>query len=584
MYYTSKEVYEYISKQRNDPIVEWKTCAVSGAEFPIYKSDLEFYDKVSPVINGVKYKIPTPKLCPEERERRRMSWRNERSLYRSTCDATGRQIISMYPDNSWYTVYDRKIRYSDQWDAMDYGRAYDFSKTFFQNFEALNRAVPKKSLHLVPNLENCEYCNYGIFSKSCYLVNGWGWSENCLYTIIPLRSKYDVDGGFNTDCQHCYQCIHCIGCFKCRYADHSNRCQNSAFLSFCNDCEYCLWCVNLSNAKYCILNKQYSKEEYEEIVSTILQHRDHIAEFREKFEALVFSSPKKNVNNVTTEWCFANYVQDGKDHVLCSLVYEWTGNKYSSYTGMSKEDPIYDGYATTQSWFTLETCGLTWRKSAFILTGEFHVNDCYYCQHVGSCDNCFGCIGIKNKQYCILNKQYTKEEYGELLPKIIEQMKKDWEWWEFFPTKFSTFWYNETIANVFYPLKKEEALVRWYKWQSQEHFPNIPQGMNTIQGNTLPPTIETVTDDITQKIILCEETWKPFRIIKQELDFYRKHNIPLPTKHQDVRQKELLTKRMPKSFYLTHCAKCNQEILTVYNPEIWLNVYCESCYNKEIYW
>jgi hypothetical protein len=55
---------------------------------------------------------------------------------------------------------------------MDYGRAYDFSKTFFQNFEALNRAVPKKSLHLVPNLENCEYCNYGIFSKSCYLVNG----------------------------------------------------------------------------------------------------------------------------------------------------------------------------------------------------------------------------------------------------------------------------------------------------------------------------------------------------------------------------------------------------------------------------
>jgi hypothetical protein len=100
MYYTSKEVYEYISKQRNDPIVEWKTCAVSGAEFPIYKSDLEFYDKVSPVINGVKYKIPTPKLCPEERERRRMSWRNERSLYRSTCDATGRQIISMYPDNS----------------------------------------------------------------------------------------------------------------------------------------------------------------------------------------------------------------------------------------------------------------------------------------------------------------------------------------------------------------------------------------------------------------------------------------------------------------------------------------------------
>lgn len=49
MNYTSKEVYEFISKETNDPIVEWKTCAVSGVDFAIYQSDLEFYKKVSPV-------------------------------------------------------------------------------------------------------------------------------------------------------------------------------------------------------------------------------------------------------------------------------------------------------------------------------------------------------------------------------------------------------------------------------------------------------------------------------------------------------------------------------------------------------
>jgi hypothetical protein len=115
-----KNVYEFVSRQINDPIVERKTCKVSGTEFPIYKSDLEFYDKISPILNGKKYSIPTPDLCPEERERRRMSRRNERSLYRSTCNASGKQIISMYPDNSGYVVYDRKIWYSDQWDAMEY--------------------------------------------------------------------------------------------------------------------------------------------------------------------------------------------------------------------------------------------------------------------------------------------------------------------------------------------------------------------------------------------------------------------------------------------------------------------------------
>ena len=96
MHYTSKEVYEYISKQTNpaasdgagDPIVERKICKVSGQSFAIFKSDLEFYDKISPVFNGKKYLIPTPRLCPEERQRRRLMFRNERKLYRRNCDAT----------------------------------------------------------------------------------------------------------------------------------------------------------------------------------------------------------------------------------------------------------------------------------------------------------------------------------------------------------------------------------------------------------------------------------------------------------------------------------------------------------------
>jgi len=46
MHYTSKEVYEYISTQNNDPIVEWKTCTVSGSQFAIYQSDLDFYEKI----------------------------------------------------------------------------------------------------------------------------------------------------------------------------------------------------------------------------------------------------------------------------------------------------------------------------------------------------------------------------------------------------------------------------------------------------------------------------------------------------------------------------------------------------------
>jgi DNA-directed RNA polymerase subunit M/transcription elongation factor TFIIS len=103
-------------------------------------------------------------------------------------------------------------------------------------------------------------------------------------------------------------------------------------------------------------------------------------------------------------------------------------------------------------------------------------------------------------------------------------------------------------------------------------------------------TIDDVTDEILDKVILCEKTGKPYRIIKQELDFYRKHHLPLPTKHQDTRKEELMKKRMPKEFHIINCANCNEEVLSVYLPtgqagskDSGYIIWCEACYNKKFY-
>ena len=105
-----KKIYELISTKTGDPIVEWKTCKVSGEPFAIFQSDVDFLEKISPTINSKKYSIPLPKLCPEERQRRRLLRRNERKLYRRKCDATGKFIISIYSETHPYKVYDEKIR------------------------------------------------------------------------------------------------------------------------------------------------------------------------------------------------------------------------------------------------------------------------------------------------------------------------------------------------------------------------------------------------------------------------------------------------------------------------------------------
>ena len=149
-------------------------------------------------------------------------------------------MVSIYPPESPYRVYYRKYRYSDKWDAMDYGKEYDFSQSFFQNFHEMSLRIPKKSLHIVDSLENCDYCSYGIFSKSCYLTIASGWSENCYYSLTPLKCVYDVDGVNNTSCQYTYQCAHCIGCYQCSHTYDSDMCKFSSFLSFCKNCDHCL--------------------------------------------------------------------------------------------------------------------------------------------------------------------------------------------------------------------------------------------------------------------------------------------------------------------------------------------------------
>jgi len=59
-----------------------------------------------------------------------------------------------------------------------------------------------------------------------------------------------------------------------------------------------------------------------------------------------------------------------------------------------------------------------------------------------------------------------------------------------------------------------------------------------IPASKLPENISAIPDDIINWAIECEVTNKPFRIIKQELEFYRKFNLPIPRKHPDIRHLE----------------------------------------------
>ncbi len=193
----------------------------------------------------------------------------------------------------------------------------------------------------------------------------------------------------------------------------------------------------------------------------------------------------------------------------------------------------------------------------------------------------FGCVGIKNKKYCILNQQYSREEYETLVPRIIEHMRKMGEWGQFFPAETSAFGYNESMASAYFPLSRAEVLRRGWHWRDVPE--EQPQAERIIEAKDLPDRIDDVSDDILRSAIRCPATGRLFKVIKQELSYYRAHKIPLPRLHPDERHRRRIALRNPRKLWERSCACCAKPIFTSYAPERPERVYCEECYLREVY-
>ncbi|MBU0626696.1 hypothetical protein KKH82_04685 [Patescibacteria group bacterium] len=66
---------------------------------------------------------------------------------------------------------------------------------------------------------------------------------------------------------------------------------------------------------------------------------------------------------------------------------------------------------------------------------------------------------MKNKKYCILNKQYTKEERFRLAEEIFEKLKAEGIRGEFFPVAMSPFPYNDTVAIDYSPVTEKQLEI-----------------------------------------------------------------------------------------------------------------------------
>jgi hypothetical protein len=231
--------------------------------------------------------------------------------------------------------------------------------------------------------------------------------------------------------------------------------------------------------------------------------------------------------------------------------------------------------------------------------------DIYYSIECHNSSNLFACVSLRNKSYCIFNKQYTKEQYEELVPKIIKHMNdmpyidpkgRTYKYGEFFPSELSPFCYNETIAQEYFPLNKEEAIKQGYKWKDGEE----RNYTIDIKTEDIPDSIKDIDETILGKVIECEhkgtcneQCTEAFKIIASELQFYQRMNLPLPHLCPNCRHYQRLKQRNPLKLWHRQCmcdkenhlhkGKCEVEFETSYAPERPEIVYCEKCYQQEVY-
>ncbi|HRI36445.1 MAG TPA: hypothetical protein PK765_05265 [bacterium] len=302
-----------MSLRQNDPIVETRTCRLSGEEFSVYASDRDFYERVSPIWNGQSFTLPYPTISPDERERRRTSWRNERKLYRRTCDLTGTLTVSMYsPDNPGKS-YAVAAWQSDRWDPLSYGREFDFSRPFFEQFRDLWRDVPHMALaNPRPDLlENSDFNNYLDGAKNAYMnIMGTDIEDSC-YTTDSAKLRSSLDAWWSYGLERCYECLNCFSLYECMYCDD---CTSSRYLFFCNtcvECTHCFMCVGLQHREYCMFNQQLSKEEYFKRLLSTPFSRTHL--LRTKMDAFVASSKRPATHSHGNERSTGDYIYRSKD-------------------------------------------------------------------------------------------------------------------------------------------------------------------------------------------------------------------------------------------------------------------------------
>ncbi len=562
-------------------------------DFTIYPEDKAFYGRIS---------VPPPTRCPSCRLQQRLCWRNELKFYRNQCALCGGELISnIKPTGKDFPVYCRECYWSDRFDARAFGRDYDFSRPFFEQLNELWHKVPLLGLTIdFQAAKNSPYNNYGGGIKTSYLTFHTGSNEECAYGIEILHCRDIFDCSIINSCELCYDCMNSFKNSRCiGLRNNVIESLDCAFLRDSSNCQNCFASANLRGKKYYIFNKPYSKENYfKEIKKWDLGSYKTYQEIKKRAEEHWKNFPAKPEYKEFSVRSTGSYVFGSKN---CKECYEVVDAENSKFIFMASYPPVKDCYDISSWGDDMEL------SYECLVSGDAYglkfsygcaegVRDSEYSAFQTDGSNLFGCVSLRNAEYAVFNKRYSKKDFGELRTKIIQHMNEMpyvseirnqtseirrivYKYGEFFPVEMSPFGYNETVAQKFFPLIKEKVLENGYQWRNGEK----TKYEITKKADDLPDHIKDAPAGIIKETIGCQKCGRGFKIIKMELDFLRRMNLPLPRECPFCRIDEKFNQWVKNLTLVKRiCDKCGVEFETPHTKEDSKHILCKKCYLQEV--
>lgn len=557
------------------------SCQNCKNDFVIDDRDTLYYQKIN---------VPHPTWCPACRLVRRLSTHNVWSVYWRTCAKCDKRMLAMFNKDAPITVYCTSCWWSDDWDGTEYGMDYDPTRNFFEQLYELSRKTPWVGQEVIaPTMVDSEYCNGASYLRNCYLTFWADYCENITHSSIILQLKDSSDCLRARESELSYESIGITKCYRTFFSEECDACTDVWFSRNCYNCTNCVGCVNLRGESYCIFNEKYSKEDYEQKIKEMrLDSSKSLHDLKEKSLSFWRTLPYRaytgnSLNlNVTGEYVFESKNSD--ELYLCTNTEE---SRYTQFVTVpsAKECYDYSGWgANVELMYETHSSGENSSNLKFSFCAYTDCYDLEYCIWNISGKSNFGCVNLKRKKYCILNKEYSKEEYEKLKAQIISDMKahpyiddlgRTFGYGEMYPLKMSLFGYNETTAYKFLPKSKAEITADGYAWYEQE------QDNHAATIEIVPDTIAETKTNITNEVISCLECKRGYKIGPLEYTLLSKMGLPIPRSCPNCRQKARFARLNPPELWKRTCAKCDTTITTAFAPDRPEVIYCEKCYQQE---